>query len=232
MPKWRNGLAANKRIPRCQVAPERPNCIVRLPTTLYLDYKYPRRGIRHPEQGKIHFGGHGHLASGIQLRTGDPVTIYISHPAFGEVTETLYIPESVSGVTTTPADINEWVSGQVENITVSWPEANCDGYRCWMKLYDSNQQFLIGWSGIDHTNTHTYSSSDLTVEGITGPFVEFEVTAVNYRRLTEFYSGDVEIAAPISPKISNLPKDQVRSVRSKLLSVPSSLTNQIIQYMH
>lgn len=144
-------------------------------------------------------------ASGLHLKTGDAVTVTMSHSTFGSVTKTLSVPESVTIVTTVP-DIGQWIGGQVEEITINWNATTSNGYRCWCNGYDSSEQFLGGYSGISETNTETFGHGYLNFDSGQATYAEFVVDALCWTRLEGFYgSSAIEVYAPYQASISNLP---------------------------
>ena len=134
---------------------------------------------------------------------GSKATIYIYHPAIGEFTQSVTIPESLTNITTIPDDPGEWST--CSSIIVTWSPVVCDKYKLEISLYDQNKNWLRGWIDYTTNTTYTYTSEDLTYNQ-RATFVNISVSSIGCATISDFYNSRIEICPILNEVIkSNLP---------------------------
>lgn len=152
----------------------------------------------------------------VELKSGDIVNASISHSAFQTIEKTLVVPPSLNSFTTDPADVNKWVTGEIEEITLSWDQLDCDGYECDIWLYDEAEEPMGGYGILTNDTNIVIGQSRLSMDDQKASFVTLVVYSRNYIPLKNFGNYSIiEIQSPNTPSISTLPDATPNTVPSK-----------------
>lgn len=153
------------------------------------------------------FGVTYYFSARMDLSEGATVKVHISHPAVGEIDETLTVPDTVLGMTIDPADLTKWANGTVPNITVSWPATQCTYYMCLVDFLDKNKRWYYSLGNSIANNTITLGQ-DVLAEDVhrERAFITLKIYGINMLRLDGFAEGSrLMIQSPLAPEKTTLP---------------------------
>ncbi|HEX3047189.1 MAG TPA: hypothetical protein VHY08_20715 [Bacillota bacterium] len=159
---------------------------------------------------QLTLSNNNHFSGSISYNDGDIINVSITHPALGVITRQLTVPNSLSEpLTTDPSDINQWVSGAVSNLRLSWSPTNANCYEYYVRRYDSNKNPNDGDGNISTSNFVDFDRSCLLYKfNLTGysPYVKLSVTPRNETVLYGFFGYSCIDVAATQSKIFNRKK--------------------------
>ncbi|HEX3046161.1 MAG TPA: hypothetical protein VHY08_15505 [Bacillota bacterium] len=141
------------------------------------------------------------LRDPIPLTPGQQVNVEVSHPSFGTYTATLTVPANVPSFTTVPDDLNQWVNGSVQELTISWSPVVCDQYYVEIEEYNVNK---VGYASDWLQLTGTSTTFEHYVLG-SAAYVDLSVTAWGYAKIADFYDSELQIRSRTTAKKTTLP---------------------------
>lgn len=144
----------------------------------------------------------------LKLETGDKAEILLRHSMLGKLEEDIKVPPKPTNIfiVNEGDTINKYVNEEIDSLKIGWFSVDCDEYYVVMeKLYNENNDYLVGSSRWIENNYYTFGNEDLYGEDDNKPAaIKIKVYAVNSQNYSTSYGSlQFRVQSPSAESISS-----------------------------